>query len=499
MHREHTLHRHLRNAFAAVTILALSISLGFLFDSLGFKEVSIYTEFILGILLVAVLTADRLYSAMTSICGILIFNYLFAEPRLSFRAANYGYPVDFIVLLAVSLLISTLAYKSEQLSFRTRTLLQTDQLFLQANGTEQIISITANQLQRLLNRPLVFFMADNGTLQAPRCFGAVPEPGDDDRTAAQWTFTHALDSGKYTEHYPASGCCYMPIRTADHIFGVAGIALSDKKPLSDIEKGLMRSLLNECALTLERDFYARQRQEAAVQMRNEKLRADLLRSISHDLRTPLTAISGNASLLSERTQDLSEAQRRQLAHDIGQDAQWLLGTVENLLAVTRIEDGRMNLKLQPEMVSDVLSEALANAQRYLSSHTLHCELEDDMLMARMDARLILQVLFNLIDNAAKHTPAGSTITVRAARTDGRIAISVIDDGPGVPDAHKSEVFEMFYTTSAGSIDGRRGLGLGLALCKAIVSAHGGEITLTDQTPHGAVFTFTLTEERIDLP
>ena len=122
-----------------------------------------------------------------------------------------------------------------------------------------------------------------------------------------------------------------------------------------------------------------------------------------------------------------------------------------------------------------------------------------MLMARMDARLILQVLFNLIDNAAKHTPAGSTITVRAARTDGRIAISVIDDGPGVPDAHKSEGFEMFYTTSAGSIDGRRGLGLGLALCKAIVSAHGGEITLTDQTPHGAVFTFTLTEERIDLP
>ena len=499
MQREQTHKHHLRNTVAAITILLLSTSLGFLFDSLGFKEVSIYTEFILGVLLVAMITADRLYSAMTSICGILLFNYLFAEPRLSVRAANYGYPVDFIVLLAVSLLISTLAHNKEQLSFRTHTLLQTDQLLLKANGAEQIVSITANQLLQLLGRPLVFFMAQDGALQPPQCFGDAPLPDETDRTAAQWSFAHAQDSGMHTDHSPACRYFYMPLRTADRTLGTAGIALSDKKPLNEMEKGLMRSLLNECALTLERDFYARQRQEAAVQMRNEKLRADLLRSISHDLRTPLTSISGAASLLSERAEHLSEEQRRKLACDIGQDAQWLLGTVENLLSVTRIEDGRMNLKLQPEMVSDVLNEALTHAQRYLPTHSLHCELEDDMLMARMDVRLILQVLFNLIDNAAKHTPAGSEITVCAVRRDGRIVVSVIDNGPGVPDAHKDEVFEMFYTTSAGSIDGRRGLGLGLALCKAIVTAHGGEITVTDHLPHGADFTFTLTEERIDLP
>ena len=342
-------------------------------------------------------------------------------------------------------------------------------------------------------------MADDGQLGPAQYFGDGPSPLIYDTDAVTWTFRTGKDSGRFTSHGAQAVYTYMVIRTADRTLGVAGIASGAKKPLSEMERGLMRSVLSECALTLERDFFDRKRQETAVQMRNEKLRADLLRSISHDLRTPLTSISGNASLLSGQNDLLTEEQKQCLIASIGEDAQWLLSTVENLLAVTRMENERVSLRLQPEMIADMIHEAVMHTSRYVHKHTIRCEQEDDMLMAQMDARLITQVLVNLIDNAAKYTQSDSEILIRARSQDGRVLLSVADNGPGIPDDQKAAVFEMFYTTSTGSIDGRRGLGLGLALCKAIINAHGGELNVTDNTPHGAVFTFTLTEETILLP
>ena len=157
----------------------------------------------------------------------------------------------------------------------------------------------------------------------------------------------------------------------------------------------------------------------------------------------------------------------------------------------------MALHLKPELLSEVVGGAMQRLEKYGSTHHLRVEQEDGLLMARIDARLILQVLTNLVDNAVKYTPPGSEIAVRTLRRDGMVVVEVADTGPGIPDADKEKVFEMFYT-SAGS-DARRGMGLGLALCKSIVNAHGGTISVSDNVPHGAVFSFTLQEERIDLP
>ena len=240
------------------------------------------------------------------------------------------------------------------------------------------------------------------------------------------------------------------------------------------------------------------RQEAArAEAEAERTRANLLRAVSHDLRTPLTSISGSAGLLADQGDSLSPEQRHKLYADIHSDSLWLLSTVENLLSVTRMEEGRMALHLKPELLSEVVGGAMQRLEKYGSTHHLRVEQEDDLLMARIDARLILQVLTNLIDNAVKYTPPGSEIAVRTLRRDGMVVVEVADTGPGIPDADKEKVFEMFYT-SAGS-DARRGMGLGLALCKSIVNAHGGTISVSDNVPHGAVFAFTLQEERIDLP
>ena len=234
-----------------------------------------------------------------------------------------------------------------------------------------------------------------------------------------------------------------------------------------------------------------EKERAALLAKNEQLRADLLRAISHDLRTPLTSISGNAANLLANDTKLEEDTRHQIFLDIYDDSIWLINLVENLLSITRIEDGRMNLRLSTELVGEVIEEALRHTNRQSDEHTIRMDLPDELLLARMDARLIVQVLINLVDNAVKYPPAGSTITVSAREQDGFAAISVLDDGPGIAPDIQPHVFEMFYTGEHKVADSRRSLGLGLALCKAIVDAHGGTITLADNPPHGCNFTFTV--------
>ena len=234
-----------------------------------------------------------------------------------------------------------------------------------------------------------------------------------------------------------------------------------------------------------------EKERAALLAKNEQLRADLLRAISHDLRTPLTSISGNAANLLANDTKLEEDTRHQIFLDIYDGSIWLINLVENLLSITRIEDGRMNLRLSTELVGEVIEEALRHTNRQSDEHTIRMDLPDELLLARMDARLIVQVLINLVDNAVKYTPAGSTITVSAREQDGFAAISVLDDGPGIAPDIQPHVFEMFYTGEHKVADSRRSLGLGLALCKAIVDAHGGTITLADNPPHGCNFTFTV--------
>lgn len=494
LHHSADVHRTLRNGLFCALVLVSVTSAGLLFDMANLQEINIYTVFVLGILVTAVLTASRLWSVVTSVLGVLIFNFLFADPRFSFQAVNFGYPLDFVILVGVALLVSTVASNSERLAYRTGILLQTDQLFLKASGVEEILTITVQRLQQLLNRPVVVYAVKGDKLDEPRYYGAA-DRADDDRAAAEWTYKNLEPSGARTPRFSRAGFLYSLIRTEDRRYGVIGVAAGDR-PMSEMEANLVQALLNECALTLERDFYNQKRQEAAVQVRNEKLRADLLRSISHDLRTPLTSVLGSAGLLADNADQLSEQQKHKLYVDIRDDAQWLLGTVENLLAVTRIEDGKLSLRLQPELLGEVIPETLSHFRA--QNGRIRFEQEDELLMARMDARLIMQVVTNLVDNALKYTPADAPIVVRTLRRDGMAVVEVADGGPGIPDEAKEKVFEMFYTTSKGKGDGRRGLGLGLALCKAIIAAHGGSICVRDNAPNGAVFSFTLPEERIEM-
>ena len=202
----------------------------------------------------------------------------------------------------------------------------------------------------------------------------------------------------------------------------------------------------------------------------------------HSLQFLVTRVNGN---------DIDDATKKQIYEDIYEDSLWLINLVENLLSVTRLEEGKMNINLTTELIGDVISEALKHIHTKSEKQRITVIQSDDLILAKMDARLIVQVLINLLDNAIKYTSSNSQIKIITEQDEKMVRISVADNGNGISDEQKERVFDMFYTGTNKIADCRRSIGLGLSLCKAIINAHGGEISISDNKPHGAVFTFTL--------
>ena len=240
----------------------------------------------------------------------------------------------------------------------------------------------------------------------------------------------------------------------------------------------------------------RQTMEASLVAEREQMRANMLRSVSHDLRTPLTSITGNADMLLDEEALLPAHSRRQLLQDIHDDAMWLREVVENLLAITRLEDSNVMLDTDIELVDDVIEEAMRHVSHEASQHIIVVEPSSELLLARMDPQLIVQVIVNIVNNAITHTQPGSTIVISSYREGPMVAIEVADDGPGISDDAKEQIFEPFSTARSGAADSSRSVGLGLALCRSIVQAHGGSIRLSDANPHGSRFVFTLPAEEV---
>ena len=290
---------------------------------------------------------------------------------------------------------------------------------------------------------------------------------------------------------------YLTIQKDKDTYGAVGIE-KKKGKLEPFEKNLLLAILGECALALEKEEFSRKREEALAQAQNEQMRANLLRSISHDLRTPLTSISGNSGILLNNEESLDEEKRRKLYSDIYDDSMWLISLVENLLSVTRLEDGTMSLNMQIELVEEVIEEALKHVNRKCAEHQLSYLHSEEILLAKMDSRLIVQVIINLVNNAIEYTQQGSEILIRSEKKGKWIEISVADNGKGISEEAKKKIFEMFYTEKNNMADSRRGMGLGLFLCELIVESHGGKIKVENNEPKGTKFTFTLPAEEVEI-
>lgn len=493
---------------SALVLLGATL-VGSLFFSLGFTEANIINVYILGVLIVSVITSNRLCSLAVSVVGVLVFNFFFTIPRFTFYFHDPSYPVTFGVMFAASFLTGSLAARlkdnarqSAKAAFRTKILFETNQLLQKEKDAWSVTGAAAGQLLKLLKRDIVMYLSEDTGLSEPRVYSEGVQKGreltrEQEKAAAEWVFKNNRLAGAGTDTLSDRQCLYLAIRVNQRVYGVTGIFMGDKG-LDSFENSVVLSILGECALALENIKNAKEKEEAAILAKNEQLRANLLRAISHDLRTPLTSISGNASYLLSDYEKLDHESRRQMFGDIYDDAVWLINLVENLLAVTRIEEGRMNLNQSAELMDEVISEALCHVDRRSRDHVIQALSGEDFIFARIDAKLIVQVIINIVDNAVKYTPAGSLIQIRAERKNGMVEVAISDNGPGIPDDQKEKVFDMFYSGANKVADSRRSLGLGLSLCRSIVNAHGGSIFVSDNQPKGAVFTFTLPLGEVEL-
>ena len=473
-----------------VGILAAATIIGWGFLRLGFADANIIMVYLLGVLLTSAFTSGYICGVLSAFLSVILFNYFLTEPRLSLVAYGSKYPITFAVMFAAALLTGTLAAKLKahaQLSardaYRTKLLFDMNRQLQKAETPEEVYRMTAMQIQKLMQRDVLICPAQGGALLDEIIYpvdGRSPysiSDADGEQNVIQWVWQNRKRAGATTHNFPKAKWLYLAIRTGQQVFGVVGILMDKQTQPDAFTSSVLFSILGECALALESLHNAAENEKAAVFAKNEQLRANLLRSISHDLRTPLTSISGNADTLLHSYNALDEQTRKQIFTDIYDDAQWLTGLVENLLSITKISDGSVKLRLSDQVVDDIVSEAFRHIDRRSTKHHIEVDCGDVPLLVRVDAGLIVQVLINLVNNAVKYTPTGSNIRITAIPRENMAEICVSDNGPGISDELKERVFEMFFTGSNPIGDSRRSLGLGLTLCQTIIHAHNGEMTL----------------------
>ena len=499
-------------------VLVVCTLIGMFFRWFGFSDATIISVYILGVLLSAVLVTGYITNFIVSFEAMIVFNFFFTEPLFTLHAYDAEYPVTFVVMLIVSLIAGSIAARlkasavqSDLMYARTKLLSDTASQLHKLSDYNAILSTTGGQLTKLTNKPVHLYDRNKGPetclIFSPGETAPKEIPTDNKSLAAvKWVFLNNERAGSGTAMFPSSPLRFLPVSSNDHVYAVVGYDPVEEQadPMDpsgqpgQFDHSLIVSILGECSMALEKERIQREKEEAELRRRNERLRADLLRSISHDLRTPLTSISGNASNLLSSGSSFEEETRQQLYTDIYDDSVWLISLVENLLAVSRIEDGSMKLHRKLELLDDIISEALLHIDRRASQYTIIAEPSEETILIDVDGRLIVQVLINLINNAIQYTPPGSTIRISSVNMGDCAKVIVADDGPGIPDSEKDSVFTMFYSGSSKVKDSKRSLGLGLALCRSIIRAHGCEIMLDDNIPHGCVFSFTLPMKEVTL-
>ena len=498
-----------RDAVVTLLCLAISTAVGFAFDWAGFSESNIITIYILGVLVAAVSTSGHLYGAANSLLSVLAFNFFFTEPRFTLQADGPSYPVTFLIMLSSSIIASSLASRvkeqarmAAEKSYYTELLLGSSQK-LQTIRTEwDCLRLTAEQLSRMFDRPVIYALND-----ADKELDFRIEPADEHTLleklsteeigVAKWVQKNNKHAGATTNTLPDSKWLFLSVRGTRGVMGIVGVPIAGYVVPDAFEKNLMVALLGECGLSQERIRLEEERNQIALQTQRESLQANLLRAVSHDLRTPLTNINGSVGILMGKDQTLKPEVREQLYTAIDDDTNWLINMTENLLAATQLETDRTKLKTAPELLEDLFQSAVRQLDRRARDHHISVDLEDQTLMASMNAGMIQRVIINMMNNAIQYTPKDSHIILSGTRRKDWVEISVSDVGPGIPDEAKKHLFDLFYTAEQGKPDSKRGLGLGLHLCQSIVNAHGGTITVSDHAPSGTTFRFTLPAVRTD--
>lgn len=454
-----------------------------LFQHLGFKEVNFVVTYILSVLLTSRYTMGYAYGIIASVISMFFFNFFFTEPIYSFNVDDPTYIFTFMVILIAAVFTSALTSKlifSKELADKqekqAKTLYQITSSLAKTGGVEEVAVVSVQCLVDLLKSDVIFIIINQKDNTVKKLAPALSGYGIIVKDIKLDNIEDII-----LNHYT------FPIIVRERYVGYICLP----KELENIEnenRFILDSVIMQITIAIQREMLTAEKEAAKAETDRERLRSNLLRAISHDLRTPLTGIMGSAEML---LQQLESKKHIKLVQDIYEESGWLIRLVENILSLTMIKEGRLAVNIKPEAVEEIVAEAVSRASKYTPNNRISISVSEDVLFAPMDGKLIVQVLINIIDNAIKHTIPTDEIHVSVQVEDKKAWFEVSDNGIGINEKDLPKIFDMFFTTRNSHIDAKHGIGLGLAICKVIVNFHGGEIFAKKNKEKGSTFRFYL--------
>ena len=435
-------------------------------------------------------------SLLAAIMAVLSFDFFLVPPYYTFVVNDTQYILTFIVLFVVGLVVSSLTVRvreqAESAIYReqqTSALYNLGRDLTSATDLKSITEIIISNIGQAFNRDVAIFLPENKRI---RVYASSPNyyPDENELAVASWAFEHEQPAGRGTDTLYAVSLRCQPLKTPRGIVGVLGIRPKEENGfLSPEQHQTLNAFTHQAALAIERASLVEQARQAELLQATEKLQTALLNSISHDLRTPLVAITGALTSLDEQAESLNEEYRSSLVATARDDADRLNRLVGNLLSMTRIESGAIKLRLEPGDMQDVIGTALEQLGKRIGEHEIRINIPDDFPLIPMDFTLIVQVVVNLLENAVKYSPKGSLIEVSASLVDDKACLQIADRGVGIPSEDLTRVFDKFYRVQRpGSVSGT---GLGLSISKGIVEAHSGQIYARVREGGGTVLSMEL--------
>ncbi|HEV2671716.1 MAG TPA: sensor histidine kinase KdpD [Gemmatimonadales bacterium] len=472
----------------AALILALCTALGLLVFPRYLTLTDVAMLFVLATGVVAY-RYSRAPTVLAAFLAIVLFDFFFVPPRYTFAVSDARYVLTFAVMLSIALLISMLTLRvraqAEMARARERgtaALYAMTRELAATRGVPELTAVAARHIHDTFGAPATVL------LPAPGGGRGLVLPADEkERSVAQWVLDRGQRAGAGSDTLPAARGLYVPLATTTGTIGVLGVTPVDPRQFRDpTALPLLETFARQIAVALERDILADRTQREQLEIEAERLRTSLLSSVSHDLRTPLATISGAASSLLESA--MAEPTRRELLRSILAESQRMNRLIGNLLDMIRLDSGSLQVNKQWQSLEEIVGVALIRLDERLRGRQVTVALPPDLPLVPMDEVLIEQVFVNLLENAARYTPAGTPIQISAAVVERAVRVDVADHGPGIPPGEEERIFEKFRR---GTQDAGGGVGLGLTICRGIVTAHGGRIWAANRVAGGAIFHFTL--------
>lgn len=470
-----------------ITLNVLTTLVSFLIEHLGFTEVNIVVFYILSVLFTSRFTKGYAYGVIASIMSILSFNFFFTVPLYTLKVDDSTYIFTFFVMFLSAISTSALTsklIKSNELSSerekQSHLLSKITESLANTSEISETAKVAAKWLSNFLDCEVLCFIPDkkSKTVEEIRV----------DQTGKEYMVGEEITEDTIQD--VVSGFYSFPIVIRDFTlcYFCLPIEIND---LDEEHKFLLYSIIMQITISMERVILIREKETVRSEVELERFKSGLLRAISHDLRTPLTRIMGTSEMLLHEMEDEGE---KTLLKSIYEDASWLTRLVENILSFTRIQEGKLSIKIQNEAVEEIISEVLDWANKYYPNHHFKVELPEDVFFIPMNGKLIEQVLINLVGNAAEHTPPSQEIELSVWQEGDKAWFQVADQGIGFVEEDLPKVFDMFFVSMNQKVVKKHGLGLGLAICKTIVDFHGGEIFASNNTSGGATVKFYLNLE-----